>query len=118
MANDVNVAGEAVIIRGTPVVLSVNKKRAKGVGMPGYLQVGCLSTTAADGQTIVLSGDIETEGVSRQWAATGLGVGLGLTLLPVVGFLFLCLKGEKADLPVASTILGVTVTDSYDIDCH
>ncbi len=58
VASDVTVAGEAVILRGTPVVLSVNKRKSKGVGKPGYLQIGCISTTAADGQTIIRNGSI------------------------------------------------------------
>lgn len=118
VASDVTVAGEAVILRGTPVELSVNKRKSKCVGTPGYLQIGCISTTAADGQTIALAGEIEMEGVNRQGTAIGLGVGLGLTFLPVGGFLFLCLKGQKAELPAGSTILGVTVMDNYDIDSY
>lgn len=116
VASDVIVAGEAVIIKGTPVDLSVDKRRAKGLGKPGYLQIGCLSTTAVDGQTIALSGHIEKAGDDRQGAAIGLGIGLGLTLLPFGGFLLLCLKGEKAELPAGTTIMDVSVAGNYTID--
>ncbi len=115
VAADVNVAGEPVIVRGTPVVLSVDKIKAKGVGEPGYLQIACISTTAVDGQTIELSGNIERTGKDNQGAAIGLGVGLGLTLLPIGGFFFLCLKGEKVELPAGTTIMGVTVMNNYEI---
>ena len=95
-----------------------NKRKAKGLGKPGYLQIGCISTTAVDGQIISLSGGIEQDGENRQGAAIGLGVGLGLTFLPLGGFFFLCLKGEKVDIPAGTTIFGVTVTDNYDIDIY
>lgn len=116
VTSDVNISGETVIIQGTPVVLFVNKRKAKGVGKAGYLQIGCISTTAVDGQTILLSGGIEKDGENRQGAAIGLGVGLGLTFLPLGGFFFLCLKGEKVDIPSGTTIFGVSVTDNYDIN--
>ena len=112
VVSDLTIAGEPVITRGTPVILSVNKRKAKGLGKPGYLQIGCISTTAVDGQIISLSGGIEQDGENRQGAAIGLGVGLGLT------FFFLCLKGEKVDIPAGTTIFGVTVTDNYDIDIY
>ena len=115
VASDLTIAGEVVITRGTPVILSVNKRKAKGLGKPGYLQIGCISTTAVDGQIISLSGGIEQDGENRQGAAIGLGVGLGLTFLPLGGFFFLCMKGEKADIPAGTTIFGVTVIDNYDI---
>ncbi len=115
VAADVDIAGEPVIVRGTPVILSINKIKAKGVGKPGYLQIACVSTTAVDGQTIELSGDIERTGKNNQGTAIGLGVGLGLTFLPFGGFFFLCLKGEKVDIPAGTFILGVTVVNNYEI---
>lgn len=118
VANDLTVAGETVIARGTPVVVAVNKTRAKGVGKAGYLQIGCISTTAIDGQTIMLSGGVEKEGENREGTAIGLGVGLGLTFVPLVGFFFLCLKGEKAEIPAGTTLFGVIVTDNYEIHTH
>lgn len=116
VASDVNILGETVIVQGTLVDLSINKRKAKGVGKAGYLQIGCISTTAVDGQTILLSGGIEEVGDNRQGAAIGLGVGLGLTFLPLGGFFFLCLKGEKVDFPAGTTIFGVSVTNNYDIN--
>lgn len=115
VASDVIIAGETVVVQGTPVILSVNKRKAKGVGKAGYLQIGCISTTAVDGQSILLSGGIEQDGENRQGVAIGLGVGLGLTFLPLGGFFFLCIKGEKVDIPAGTTIFGVTIMDNYDI---
>ena len=66
VVSDLTIAGEPVITRGTPVILSVNKGKAKGLGKPGYLQIGCISTTAVDGQIISLSGGIEQDGENRQ----------------------------------------------------
>lgn len=118
VANDLIVAGETVIVRGTPVMLAVNKKKAKGVGKPGYLQLSCISTYAVDGQTILLSGGIEREGENREGTAIGLGVGLGLTFLPLGGFFFLCLKGEKAVIPAGTVLFGVTVAESYEVEIN
>lgn len=115
VACDVTDRGNVLILQGTPVNLSVNKIKAKGVGKPGYLQLGCISTTAIDGQTIRLSGTLTREGENRQGAAIGLGVGLGITLLPLGGFFFLCLKGEKAHIPDGTHIFGVIVVGNYDI---
>lgn len=115
VASDVIIAGEIVIVQGTPVILSTNKRKAKGIGKAGYLQIGCISTAAVDGQTILLSGGIEQDGENRQGVAIGLGVGLGLTFLPLGGFFFLCIKGEKVDIPAGTTIFGVTIMDNYDI---
>lgn len=114
VADDVVLGGDPVVMRGTPVQLSVNRRKSRGVGKPGYLQLGCLSTRSVDGQHILLSGTIEQEGYSRQGAAIGLGVSMGLLFTPL-GFLFLCLKGERVELPVGTTIFNVTVTDNYEI---
>lgn len=113
---DVVVDGEPVILQGTPIRLFVNRRRSKGVGKPGYLQIGCISTTTVDGQQILLSGTIEREGYSREGAAIGLGVGLGLTFLPIGGFFFLCLKGEKAEFPAGTPFFNVTVVQNYKIE--
>lgn len=66
VVTDVITAGETVIVQGTPVILSINKRKAKGVGKAGYLQIRCIPTTAVDGQTILLSGNIEQDGENRQ----------------------------------------------------
>lgn len=115
MVNDVIIAGETVIVQGTPVILSINKRKAKGVGKTSYLQIRCISTTAVDGQTILLSGNIEQDGENRQGVAIGLGVGLGLTFFTFGRFFFLCIKGEKVDIPAGTTIFGITIMDNYDI---
>lgn len=115
VASDVIIAGEIVIVQGTPVILSTNKRKAKGIGKAGYLQIGCISTATVDGQTILLSSGIEQDGENWRGVAIGLGVGLGLTFLPLGGFFFLCIKGEKDGIPAGTTIFGVTIMDNYDI---
>lgn len=107
--------GEILIRRGTPVAIEVDRKKAKGCGKPGYTNVRCISTTAVDGQNITLEGNIASEGEDRKGLAIGLGVGLGLTFLPIVGFAFLALKGDNAKIPVNTLVHSVFVMNDYEI---
>lgn len=107
--------GEILIKRGTPVNIEVDRKKAKGCGKPGYVNVRCISTTAVDGQSISLEANIASEGDDKKGLAIGLGVGLGLTFLPFVGFGFLALKGENAKIPINTLIHNVFVMNDYEI---
>lgn len=107
--------GEVLIKRGTPVQLQIDRKRAKGCGKPGYVTVKCVSTTAVDGQTISLEGAVSKEGDSKKGLAIGLGVGLGVTVLPFVGFAFLAIKGEQAVIEANTIIPSVFVMNDYTI---
>lgn len=114
--NDVrNRVGDIVIKRGTPVLLQVNRKKAKGCGKAGLLDVKCISTTAIDGQSITLEGSEAREGNCKKGLAIGLGVGLGLTFLPFVGFAFLALKGGQAAIEANTIIHNVVVMNDYTI---
>lgn len=115
--NDVkNRQGELLIKRGTPVLLQIEREKAKACGKGGYVNVRCISTTAVDGQTISLDGSLNDEGNDKKGLAIGLGVGLGLTFLPFVGFVFLVLKGEQATIEANTIIPNVFVTNDYSIE--
>lgn len=108
--------GKVVIKRGTPVQLQLEKKSARGCGKAGYVNVKCISTQATDGQNITLEGNISDEGESKKGLAVGLGVGLGLTFLPFIGFAFLAIKGEKATIESNTIIPNVFVMNDYTIE--
>lgn len=108
--------GKAVIKHGTPVQIQVTRQKAKGVGKGGQVTVKCISTTAVDSQTIALEGSTSAEGNDKKGLAIGLGVGLGLTVLPFVGFAFLAIKGEKATVESNTIIPQVFVMNDYTIE--
>ena len=108
--------GELVIRRGSPVVLQVDKKKARGCGKPGYVNVKCVSTSAVDGQSITLEGAVSDEGNPKKGLALGLGIGLGLTFLPFVGFAFLAIHGEQASVADNTLIPNVFVMNDYTIN--
>ena len=106
---------ELLISRGTPVELQVIRKKAKGVGKAGEVTVRCLSTKAVDDQLISLDGSISDEGASKQGLALGLGLSMGLFVLPGIGFAFLAIKGEKGRIESNTVIPNVVVTNSYKV---
>ena len=69
--------GLIVIRQGTPVVLEVKGKKARGCGRAGRVEALCVSTTAVDGQMVALTGSTSAEGKNKKGLAIGLGVGLG-----------------------------------------
>lgn len=108
--------GTVLIKGGTPVVLQVRGEKAKGCGKAGYVEVSCLSTTATDGQTIMLNGNINAEGENKKGLSIGLGVGLGLTFLPFIGFALMAIKGKNATISANTVIPNVFVANDYAIE--
>lgn len=108
--------GETLITKGTPVILMVERKKSRGIGNAGWLQIKPISTTAIDGHQILLDGVFSKEGEQRRGVALGLGIGLGLTYLPGFGFFFLMLKGEKIALPQGSMLYDIYVKENYMIN--
>lgn len=106
-----NAQGIVIIKRGTPVETAVTRKKARGCGRAGEITVKCLYTTAVDGQTIMLQGEMSEEGQQRIGLAIGLGVGLGLFFLPLVSLL--AIKGKQAVVEADTTIPNVMVTNDY-----
>ena len=106
-----NAQGCVVIKRGTPVEIAVTRKKARGCGRAGEIMVRCLSTTAIDGQTIMLLGEMSEEGQQRKGLAIGLGVGLGLFFWPLISLL--AIKGKQAVVEADTTIPNVMVTNDY-----
>ena len=108
--------GRVLIKRGTPVMLKVENKKARGCGRAGYVTVKCVSTLAVDGQNIILEGSVSESGEDKKGLAIGLGVGLGCTFLPGVGLAFLAIKGGKAIIESNTVIPTVFVMDDYEIE--
>lgn len=117
--NDVKDSNGTVLIKaGTPVELQVNAQKARGCGRAGTLSVSCISTTAVDGQRIILNASsLNAEGKNKKGLAIGLGVGTGATIiLPIIGFAFLAIKGGNATIP-ANTLLNNVITGAdYNIE--
>lgn len=118
IAMDINdpASGETLVTKGTPLTLHVERRRSRGLGKAGWLQIKTISTQAVDGRTIRLDGLYDKEGEKRKGAALGLGIGLGLTYLPGFGFFFLMLKGEKVILPAGTMLYDIYIAENYTID--
>ena len=113
---DIKDKGNKVLIRkGTPVDIQVKREKARGIGREGYIHIQCVATEATDGQTILLQGEWEEYGESRDGLALGLGIGLGLTFLPGVGLAFLAIKGTQATISPNTRIPLVFTTETYEI---
>lgn len=106
--------GEILIKRGAPVQTSIKREKARGCGRAGSIEVKCISTTSVDGQTVLLEGNFSETGKNNKGLAIGLGVGLGVTFLPMVGFAFLAIKGEPAVIE-PGIISNVFVINDYSI---
>lgn len=109
--------GNILVKRGTPVQLTLDTQRARGVGKAGVININCLSTTSVDGQIIYLKGGLYAEGDDREGLAIGLGIGAGIVVFPF-GLFCLCIKGEEAYIPSNTIITNVVIDDSYTININ
>ena len=106
-------AGRVLIGRGTPVTLTVERLKSKGFGKGGAVNVKTVSTVAVDGSVILLTGNLSKSSEDSS-APLAVGLATGLTVLPGFGFLFFCLKGERAVVP-NGTIVDAFVADNYNV---
>lgn len=106
-------AGKVLISRGTPVTLTVERLKSKGLGKGGAVNVKTVSTVAVDGSVILLTGNLSKSSEDSS-APLAVGLATGLTVLPGFGFLFFCLKGERAVIP-NGTIVDAFVADGYNV---
>lgn len=107
--------GNVLIKRGTPINLTSEVVKSKGMGNAASVKLNFTSTTAIDGQDIALQGVYAVNGKDRKGAALGLGLGTGLTVLFPVGFFFFCIKGEPVTIPDGTIVPNVVVNDNYKI---
>ena len=115
-ANVYDVQKKDVLIKaGTPVNINVEAKKAKAMGKAGHIYLKGMTTTSVDGQIISLSGGMNQKGDSKAGLAVGLGLGTGLTVLPIVGFFFFLIKGENVEIPSETLIPNVVVAEEYTI---
>jgi hypothetical protein len=96
---------DAVVIRSGEKVRArvIEVKKAKGWGRRGDLTVRVESTTAVDGQEVLLSAVQRREGEGSGGTATAVGVGAGLLCLPAALFGF-AVKGEEGRIPIGYEI--------------
>ncbi len=108
VAHDLVVDGAVVIAAGTTALGHVIEARGQGaIGKAGEVIVGIDTTTAVDGQQIVLRGTAGREGDSKAVSS----IALGAILCP----LFLLKKGEKGDMP-ANSEFKVYTENPYEIE--
>lgn len=106
--------GLVVIRQGTPVVLEVKGKKARGCGRAGRVEALCVSTTAVDGQMVSLMGSTSDEGKNKKGLAIGLGVGLGWFAWPLLSLL--AIKGGQGVIEKGTLIQNVMVANDYQIN--
>lgn len=79
-------SGKIVIRGGESVAINMQKRRARGWGRPGSIEVTALSVTSVDGKEIILNGSDYVEGDKRSTQAILTAVG-GFFLVPFFGAL-------------------------------
>lgn len=97
--------GTLAISYGTPVELTINAQRARGVGRPGELEIKFTSTRTVTGRYVNLEGgSIQVVGRSKKGLALGLGLGLGLGV-PIITYgaglpllALMAIKGKQAEI--------------------
>ncbi|HRO74735.1 MAG TPA: hypothetical protein PLP27_01135 [Crocinitomicaceae bacterium] len=95
---DIRHDDQVAIKEGTPVVLTVKTKKARGMGTPGKIEITTVSTIDVNNNIVPLTGSYKLEGERKTGKALGLGLGLGLTVLCPFGLFFFCIKGENVQM--------------------
>jgi len=105
-------SGKIVVRGGESVAIEINKKKARGWGRPGSIEVIAISVTGVDGTEIKLNGSDYVEGRDKKSGAILSAVG-GFFLIPFFGILAGALvKGEDvciSGIPVVRTVNTVTI---------
>lgn len=106
------VVDDVVVIRSGEKVRAkvMEVRKAKGWGRRGDLTVRVESTTAVDGQDVLLSATQRREGEGAGGTATAVGVGAGLLCLPLALFGF-AVKGEEGRIPIGFEVKAYTDSD-------
>lgn len=105
--------GKLFIKENTPVKIDYKIKKKRGCGVPGKIKIVPISTFDVNGNEVCLymtDGEFYQKGHSRTGTSVGCAIGLGLTVLPVFGFFFLCMKGYDLDVPAYTMIPSLTTT--------
>jgi uncharacterized membrane protein len=114
VARAVKIDDYAVVLPHTEVFAKVaSVESASGWGSEGKITIVVESTTAVDGQEIMLTGTQYAEGSSSHGTATAVGVGTGLLCLPLAltGF---AVKGDEGKIIPGSKIKA-TIDADYKI---
>lgn len=115
VTNDVKDSnGNILISQGTPVLTETKTTKRKGVGKGGKIDIKFISTTSTDGQNILLNGTKNEEGESKRGKALGIGLGVGLALLPPM-LAYMAKKGDPAEIKSGTIISTITILGEYTI---
>lgn len=103
---------DVVVIRSGEKVRAkvIEVRKAKGWGRRGDLTVRVESTTAVDGQEVLLSATQRREGEGAGGTATAVGVGAGLLCLPLALFGF-AVKGDEGRIPIGFEVKAYADSD-------
>lgn len=103
---------DVVVIRSGEKVRAkvIEVRKAKGWGRRGDLTVRVESTTAIDGQEVLLSATQRREGEGAGGTATAVGVGAGLLCLPLALFGF-AVKGDEGRIPIGFEVKAYADSD-------
>lgn len=107
--------GTTILIqKGAKVDITASFQKNGATGKAGKIIVKGASVVAVDGKSISLSTDqYSAKGGSKGGLAWCLAIGTGIFTL--VGFLFLLIKGENAEIPAGTCIPGAYVNGNYMI---
>ncbi|MCF0198233.1 MAG: hypothetical protein HUK02_02770 [Bacteroidaceae bacterium] len=113
--SDVSVGGQVLVKAGAPVMLQVEKTKARGVGRAGVINIVPVSTVAVDGSVVPLNATPSNyEGDKKLGKAVGLGVGLGVCVFPPL-LACLAIKGGQAKVPAGTLIPNVRVANDCTV---
>ena len=104
--------GNVVINGGTPVELSADWKKNKGVGKPGSVDISFTSVRSVNGEMIPINGSYSEEGEAKKGKAHGLTWGLFFTVLGPFSLPCLAIKGEPAEIRQSTNINTYVVNDT------
>lgn len=104
--------GNVVINAGSPVELSADWKKNKGLGRPGNVDLNFTSVRAINGDMIPINGNFSDEGVAKKGKAHGLTWGLFFTVLGPLSLPCLAIKGEPAEIRQSSSVNTFVVNDN------
>lgn len=104
-------SGKLVIRGGQDVKIKIERKKARGFGRAGWVEVSAISVTAVDGTEILLNGNDRVEGLDDKGRAWLIGIG-SMLLLPPVGILagFL-VKGQDVCIDQIPIVKVVSTTE-------
>lgn len=103
-----------VIAERSPVIADVKLKKRKSIGKSGKIKVDLKSVETINGDVIELVGKLKVEPEDQKGKVLGVGLGVGLTILPIM-LLYLIKRGNEA-VTNSGTIINAQPVMDYEIN--